>query len=464
MIKKVKNTIEKYNLLQKGDRVVVAHSGGPDSTALLIALDALSCDMDLELIVAHFNHGLRGKLSDADEKFSRDLAQKLGLLFCSKRMDKKISKKGISPEDFYRCQRYNFLNKVAWDNRVQKIALGHNLQDQAETVLLNLLRGSGLEGLKGILPKRDGKIIRPLIETPREEITSFLDKSGISYCRDSSNESMIYLRNQIRHELIPHLKEKYNPKIEENLARMAEILRVEDEFIREKVAEALQSPYKENRQNSISLKIGFLNKLSPAVRLRLFKTILEDLSPAKSGITFLHVMSVNNLTQKSESGKKVVLPFKIEARQEYDNLILDRKITRLKQTKYKYVINVPDTVYVKERNLTVKVQLLRKRGIDFTKKNIMFLDKDKIEWPLVIRNRRNGDWFQPLGMSGRQKIKDFFINHKIPAGERDKIMLLADKLSIICIENMHINDRVKITGETKNVLKLVIKGSQTSGT
>jgi tRNA(Ile)-lysidine synthase len=463
MIKKVKNTIEKYNLLQKGDRIVVALSGGPDSTALLIVLDALSREMDLELIVAHFNHGLRGKQSDADEKFSCNLAKKMGLPFCCDKMDKKSNRKGISPEDFYRRQRYNFLEKIARNHKAQKIALGHNLQDQAQTVLINLLRGSGLEGLKGILPKRDAKFIRPLIETSREEIISFLEKSGIAYCRDSSNESMMYLRNQIRRELIPYLKEKYNPKIEENLARMAEILRVEDDFIQQQVEKVFRSRFVKQNQNRISLKIGFLNKMSPAIRWRLFKTTLEDLSPAKNGITFLHVMSVDNLTQKGETGKRIILPFKIEARREYDDLILERKTARLKQIKYKYVIDVPGTVYVKERNLTVKTQLLRKRGLDFTKKNIMFLDGDKIKWPLVIRNRRDGDRFQPLGMSGRQKIKDFFINNKVPVGDRDKIMIFTDKLSVICIENMQISDRVKITNETKNVLKINMTGWQPSG-
>lgn len=316
MLKKFKNTIEKYNLLQKGDRVVVALSGGPDSTALMIVLAALSGEMDLKLIVAHFNHGLRGRQSDTDEKFSRNLAQKLGLPFCSEKMDKKSSQKGISPEDFYRRQRYNFLEQTAANNKAKKIALGHNLQDQAETVLLNFLRGSGLDGLKGILPMRDGKIIRPLIETPREEIISFLDKSGISYRHDRSNESMIYLRNQIRRKLIPHIKEKYNPKIEENLARMAEILRVEDDFIQKQVKKALRSHSVQRNQNRISIKTGFLKKLPTAIRWRLFKTILEDLSPAKNGISFLHVMSMDNLTQKGETGKRIILPFKIEARRE----------------------------------------------------------------------------------------------------------------------------------------------------
>ncbi|MFA5321667.1 MAG: tRNA lysidine(34) synthetase TilS, partial [Smithella sp.] len=366
------------------------------------------------------------------------------------------NKKGVSPEDFYRQQRYNFLDKVTKDHRAQKIALGHNLQDQAETVLLNLLRGSGLDGLKGFLPKRDGKIIRPLMETSRREIISFLDKAGIAYRQDSSNEKKMYLRNKVRLELIPYLKEKYNPKIEESLARMAQILRVEDEFIQKQVAEVLRSPSVQLSSRRIALKIDFLHTLSPAVRWRLFKTVLEDLSPAKNGISFSHVQSLDDLTQKNKSGKKAVLPSKIEARREYDDLILERKKASPKRLKYEYVLNVPGATCVKEKKITVKAELVKKRRVDFSKKNEIYLDWNKIKQPVVIRNRKDGDWFQPLGMTGRQKIKDFFINNKIPPDKREEVILLADNISVIYIENMHLNDRVKITPRTKNVLKLDI--------
>lgn len=459
MLKKVYQTIEKYNLLERGNRVVVALSGGPDSTALLAVLGRLARKMDLTLIVAHFNHGLRGRESDADEKFSRDLAKQMGLPFCPGKMGDIKNKKGVSPEDFYRRQRYDFLEKVAKDYRAQKIALGHNLQDQAETVLLNLLRGSGLEGLKGFLPKRDGKIIRPLMEISRTEIISFLNKSEIAYRQDSSNENVIYLRNKIRRELLPYLKEKYNPRIEENLAQMAQILRVEDEFIQTQVAKALRSPSVQLTPRRIALKIEFLHTLSPAVRWRLFKTVLEDLSPAKNGITFLHVQSLENLTQKNKSGKKAVLPLKIEARREYDDLILERKKASPEQPQYKYVLNVPGTTYIKEKKITVKAELVKKRRVDFSSKNQIYLDWDEIKQPVVIRNRRDGDWFQPLGMTGRQKIKDFFIDHKIPLNRRDEILLMADCVSVVYIENMHLNDRVKITPKTKNALKLEIIAS-----
>ena len=456
MLKKVKQTIKKYDLLKKGERVVVALSGGPDSTALLTVLAPIARELDLSLIIAHFNHGLRGTESDEDEKFSRDLSEKMGLDFVSGKMDQIKRNKGISPEDFYRRKRYDFLNKISEDHQAQKIALGHNLQDQAETVLLNILRGSGLEGLKGFLPMRDGKFIRPLIEISRQEIISFLNETGIPYRQDSSNKNKIYLRNQIRSELIPYLKEKFNPKIEENLAQMAEILRSEDEFIRQHVSYALKSSVIERQQDRILLKIADINKLHPAIRWRLFKTLLESFSSAKNGFSFIHIKYLDNLTQKCESGKIIVLPLGIEARREYDNLILERKKVYSKQMKYEYTMSIPGSLYVKERKLTVRSELTTKENVDFSGKNEVYLDLDKLQQPLILRNRRDGDWFQPLGMQGRQKIKTFFIDHKIPRCERNEIILLVDRLSVIWIENMHLNDRVKITAETRNVLKLDI--------
>jgi tRNA(Ile)-lysidine synthase len=456
MIKKIIQTIEKYNLLEKGERVVVALSGGADSTALLVGLSYIAKDLDLSLIIAHFNHGLRGAESDEDEKFSRDLSEKRGFAFVSEKMDQEKMGKGISPEDFYRQERYNFLNKVAEDYHAQKIAVGHNMQDQAETVLLNILRGSGLEGLKGILPMRDGKLIRPLIETSRQEIISFLNKAGIPYRQDSSNENKRYLRNKIRFELIPYLKEKFNPKIEESLAQMAEILRPEDEFIRQYVADTLKLPFIQRRQNQIFLKIADINKLNSVIRWRLFKILLESFSPAKNGFSFVHIKSLDNLAQKCESGKRIVLPLGIEARCEYEDLILERKKNISKQMEYEYAMNIPGSLYVKERKLTIHSELTKKEKFVFNVKNEIYLDLDKIQQPLLIRNRKDGDWFQPLGMQGRQKIKTFFIDHKIPRCKRNKIILFVDRLSVIWIENMHLNDRVKITAETKNVLKLNI--------
>ena len=159
--------------------------------------------------------------------------------FATERMRHLFIPKGVSPEDYFRRERYRFLDKVAVDHGANKIALGHHLHDQAETVLLNILRGSGLDGLKGFLPMRENKYIRPLMEVSRQEINDFLKEAGVEYRQDSSNNNKVYLRNHIRNELIPYLKEKYNPRIEQNLARMADIIRRDDEFIGECVSAIL---------------------------------------------------------------------------------------------------------------------------------------------------------------------------------------------------------------------------------
>jgi tRNA(Ile)-lysidine synthase len=454
MIKKVLKTIEKFNLLEKGDRVAVALSGGPDSTALLAVLAQISEQLDFDIVVAHYNHGLRGAQSDDDEKYSQELATKLGLIFVSEKMNSTLRQKGVSPEDFYRQQRYQFLNKVTKDYKAQKIALGHNIQDQVETVLLNLLRGSGLDGLKGILPMREGKFIRPLIEVTRSEIIDFLSEARISYCQDSSNDSNIYLRNKIRSELIPYLKEKYNPKIVENLAQMSEILRQDDEFIRNSVAQTLQSKNIQNQPDGISLNIEYLKGLAPAIRSRLFKEILESLSPEKNGFSFSNIKDLDRLVQLAKSGKRISLPLGIEARREYEKLILTRDNADLKQVDYEYPVNIPGIINVKEINRTISIEKIARDKMDLQSKNKVYLDLDKIQQPIVLRNRTDGDRFQPLGMKGRQKIKSLFINQKIPRNTRNEVMLLVDKDSVIWIENMHLSDRVKITAQTKTVLCL----------
>lgn len=456
MIEKIKQTITKYNLLKQDEKVVVGLSGGPDSTALAVSLAQIAPSLGVQLIIAHFNHGLRGSEANEDERFVRKLAKKMNLPFLSRKMDKTKFNKGLSPEDFYRRQRYQFFDEVAKTNRAGKIALGHNLQDQAETVLLHLLRGSGLEGLKGIMPLRDGKYIRPLIEVSRDEIISFLDEAGIAYRRDISNENKIHLRNKIRLELLPYLKKEYNPRIDDTLAQMAEILREDNGFIKECVDKALKSTCIKKQKNRITVNIEYINMLPVAIKRRLIKELLENFSLQKNGFAFLHINSIIKLVQNLESGRKICLPCGIEARREYENLILERAIVCKEKPEYAYQVKIPCSIYLRERNLTIRLCVINKNKIEFNVKNKDYFDLDKIRFPLVLRNRRKGDWFQPLGMSGRQKLKAFFIDHKISQQMRDEIMLLVDQQSVLWIENMHLNDQVKITSKTKNVLELEI--------
>ncbi|MGB2697476.1 MAG: tRNA lysidine(34) synthetase TilS, partial [Candidatus Zixiibacteriota bacterium] len=218
LISKAKKTIDRYHMIKSGDKVVVAVSGGPDSVTLLLVLLELKKDFNLSLFIAHVNHKLRGKESDQDQGFVRKLASDLNIkLYTSSFQVKKEAKKmKLSVEECAREIRYNYLNKLADKLKAQKIALGHNFNDQAETVLIRLIRGSGSLGLSGIPPVKN-KIIRPLIEIKREEIEAFLKKKKIPFRIDSSNLRTDYLRNKVRLKLLPILKKGYNPKIEEVL-------------------------------------------------------------------------------------------------------------------------------------------------------------------------------------------------------------------------------------------------------
>lgn len=456
LIKKIEQTINKNHLLNNGDIVVIALSGGADSCALLMSLISLAQSRHLKLVVAHFNHGLRDAESDEDEEFCRCLAEKLGLPFETERMRQSTVPTGMSPEDYFRRERYKFLEKVASEHGANRIALGHHLQDQAETVLLNMLRGSGLDGLKGFVPMRDNKFIRPLMEVTRKEIQEFLAVSGTGYRDDSSNDSKVYLRNRIRRELIPYLKERYNPKIEENLARSAEIICRDDAFLNECVNVILVSPDIQRKRREASVSAEYFKSIHVALRFRLIKALLESLSPAGKGFSFAHIQSVVNLLTEDSSGKRVALPYKLCAEHEYGRLTL--KLTSgSKIQNYKYIMSIPGVIDLKERHLILSLRRGTPAEIDFSCENFIYFDEGKIKEPLILRNRQNGDWFEPLGTRGSQKIKKLFIDRKIPRTDRNSIALITDQESIIWIENMHMSERVKVAAETRNVLILEIR-------
>jgi tRNA(Ile)-lysidine synthase len=386
------------------------------------------------------------------------VAGEMGVTFVSGRMGTTNAQKGISPEDFYRRKRYDFLDRVARRHAAQKIALGHTLNDQAETVLIHLLRGAGREGLRGILPVREGKYIRPLLEVSRREVEVFLKKNDLKFRRDSSNKNRRYLRNRIRLELIPYLK-KYNPSIEKNLAQMAEILQKEDDFMQGHVRRGLQSEYIRKGKTKVIMGVDYLNSLPEAIRLRLLKKILEELSGGGRGISFSHVTSLEDLVRKNESGRRAALPFGMEAERRYDDLIVKRGKSADALKPFAYELKIPGSIFVPERNLSVRLKKVAKAQTDWSSGQRAYLDGDRIQGRLVIRNRREGDWIEPLGMTGRKKIKKLLIDQKIPREKRDKILLLADDVSVIWIENLHLSERVKITPKTGKVLELEITGT-----
>jgi tRNA(Ile)-lysidine synthase len=464
MIKKVKEAIKKYRMLEPGDSVVVAVSGGPDSIALLKILETLSDEYGLTLITAHLNHGLR-EGADREAKFVCEISKEMGIKFECKTVDMNFLRKGTgkSIEDISRDVRYQFLNDVAKRHRAHKIALGHHLNDQVETVLINFLRGSGPEGLKGMLPARDSTYIRPLLNVSRKEILSFLDIHKIPFISDESNTEDIYLRNRIRHLLIPELTASYNPKLEESLSKMAEIMRVEDDFMKT-VSDKILSEWgaRPDDNNEIRIKISELRMYHEAVQRRIIKNILQRSTPNSQGIGYAHIQGVKDLAYSDHPSGHLNLPYHTLVRREYDFLVIskvgkfDRNFIKERDQVF-YKVTLPGSLNIAESGKTIIFDFVEPPvQTKSNRQDIVFMDYDKIILPLVIRTGKPGDRIQPLGMKGTKKIKSYFIDKKVPLNFRKDVLLLLDQESVLWIAGMRMSERVKITEKTRRILKAEI--------
>lgn len=395
MIAKIKKTISTYNMLSKGDRVLVALSGGPDSVCLLYVLRELG----LKLYIAHLNHGLRGKESDTDQRFCEDLGRRLGIPVYTKKV--KIKKN----EETGRNARYKFLEETSRRIGATKIALGHNADDQAETVLMRLLRGAGTRGLSGIPPVR-GIIIRPLINVWREEILDYLKKKDIAYRIDSTNLGTDYFRNRIRHELIPYLS-KYNPNIK-NILR------------------------------NTGRNMAMLSDIRQELIIRAGKKLGVNLSSE-------HVDDILSMN------KEIFLPKGIVARKEYDKLVFFKKSPK---KSFRVELPVPGKARIPKYNILISSMLCKKPKKITRKSFEVMLDYDKISRPLIVRNRRPGDTFQPIGLRGKKKLKKIFIDEKIPERLRDTIPLVVSGKDICWIPGYRIGEKFKIDSNTVRVVRL----------
>ncbi|MBN2516843.1 MAG: tRNA lysidine(34) synthetase TilS [Deltaproteobacteria bacterium] len=475
MLQKVRQTIEKYKMLDAEDRVGVAVSGGPDSIALLRVMTNIAAEFRLSLVIIHVNHDLRGEESEREERFVRTLGESMKIPVAARKISIPAIRKREqgSVENISRRERYGYFEEVKESYSLDKIALGHNQDDQAETVIMKFLRGSGLEGLRGILPVRDGMYVRPLIEATREEILVFLREEGAQYMTDSSNVDDIYVRNRIRNRLIPALKEQYNPRLAENIARMADIIRLENDFIEQYVKDALLKLNIIYEGNKVGINIPDFKLLPPVIRLRIIKRLLQNRSSSKMKISYVHVKAVIGLIEGPRSNGLLDLPLGIMVRREYDNLTIvkdevsskltdphdknkKRKDDKWGVNDYYYDIFIPGTVKIKEAGLTIDFSCIGIEQIDFNAENTVFMDYDSLTFPLIIRNIRAGDRMQPLGLGGTKKVKSIFIDKKIPRSKRGKTPLLVDQISVLWIPGIKLSDRVRVTDATKTVLRAEI--------
>ncbi|MBQ2671607.1 MAG: tRNA lysidine(34) synthetase TilS [Clostridia bacterium] len=426
MISKALNTIKKHQMLFDAKKVVVGFSGGADSTALLHFLHYFVSEKGkkFQVLAVHVNHNLRGEESKRDEDFVRGFCKKHGINLAVKQADiKKNSKESkIGLEEAGREVRYQIFNEYAKNEKI-KIATAHTLSDSVETMILNLIRGSGLKGLCGIPPVR-GKIIRPLLDVSRGEIEKYCKENGLSYIHDSTNFEKNYTRNKIRLEIIEYLK-KINPAFEFSVGRTIEILRNEENYLEKVANESLKA---------VKLSGGYdakkINSLDTAIKNRVVFKIINNFTGKNPENK--HIESVLNIIKKEK--KEADLPNNTK-------LICENGILRIKNKKLKKKINweypIKNINSLTEIKTDIIINILSKCDYDKIKnKKSAALDYDKLPKGSVLRNRRPGDKFRLPVRKVTKSLKKLFNELKIPEDIRDKIPVIAYKNEVIWIDKI----------------------------
>ncbi len=462
---RIRETIRRHGMLIGGETIVVAVSGGPDSTALLHAMTALGREMRWSLHVAHLDHGLRREAAD-DAAFVAAVSQALGLEHRAESVDARslATRDGLSLEDAARRLRYEFLTRTAKDIGATAIATGHTLDDQAETVLLRLLRGSGLDGLAGIPPVRqsDGiRVVRPLLEVTRDEVMAYLNEIGAGWRDDSTNQNREILRNRIRLVLLPAL-EGYNRDVRRTLARVAGLLRDEADVLRSLaapgIAEALSGD-----SGTVRVAQTSFARLPAALQRRALREAVRRVRGNLSGVRFVHIEEARQLVLEGEGGAWLPLPGGVRVTRVSGGAEVAVGVPARTPTLYR--LPVPGDVVALDFGLHVSAETIVGDRVHAevmrsdTPLNTVMLDADVIAGELVIRGPKPGDRFAPLGMGGRTKlVADYLRDEGVPRHRRalTPILTTADDL-ILWVVGMRASDAGRAGGPTKRAVRIVAR-------
>jgi tRNA(Ile)-lysidine synthase len=426
-------TIRQHKMVDIGEHVLVAVSGGADSMALMHCMHRLARRWHLKLTVAHLNHGIRGMEADADEQFVRESCRGLGLDFISETvqvMKLAAAEKG-NLEEVARRLRYRFLRETAVRVGAGRIAVGHNLNDQAETILLRLFRGSGSCGLAGIHPVVDGLVIRPLMDCSRRSILLYLEHIGASFREDSSNTEKDRQRNRTRLELVPYLEQHFNPRLLETLSREAAIEREAAEYLTIQARNAFDT-IRLQSEKVLSLPVQGLLALHPALQGLVVREALKDCRGSLRGFTARHVRDVLSLCRPGLSGHGIVLPGRLRVERRFRNLEFHTK-ERSCRLEYCYALPVPGRCEVKELGLAFIAIVREGKSTSTAAPSLSdgaVLNATFLPQALSVRSRRPGDRY---GGNRHRKVKKMLIDAKIPVERRITLPMLALHDSVIWI-------------------------------
>jgi tRNA(Ile)-lysidine synthase len=413
-------------MIAPGEHIIVAASGGADSTALLICLKTLARETRLTLTAAHLNHRIRGPEGDADAEFTRRLCENLEIPCVTETIDvkKQAEGSGENLESFARRIRYAFLRRAARQAGAQKIAVGHNRNDQAETALFRFIRGSGIEGFSAIRPVLGDGIIRPLIDCSSDLIRGYLRDKAILWREDSTNADLHYARNRIRHELIPYLEKKFNPRLIDALARGTDIARETWDFIEKQSRAALTNLFIETEEG-LSLDIAGLLLLHPALQKQVLRLALKDGLDSPRNIGAVHIENLLGLCEKRTGGGEIQLPGGSRGIRRFDRLLL-KKYTPEPAEEYSYSLDIPGEIHISEIRALFRFTIIhRPADIEterFQNRRQAMFELAALPEKLEVRSRKPGDRY---GGADRKKVKKMLIDAKIPMERRRELPMLA---------------------------------------
>ena len=458
IFEKTLSTINKYNLIQKGDKIVLGLSGGPDSVCLLHILHRLKDVLDIEVYAAHLNHQIRGMEAQQDALYISKLCDSLGVTVFIKSVNvpEYCKENKLSLEEGARKLRYEMFFDIKKKLNADKIAIAHNMNDQAETVLMRMMRGTGLQGLKGIDFIRDGVVIRPILEIERSEIEAYCEQFKLNPRIDSTNLESIYTRNKIRLELIPFMKENFNSNIVEAIVRMSNSLRNDNEFIEQEAIRKFEDVSSKDG-GSVIIKLDKYVNLHKSLKSRIIRHAIKYVLGDTNFIDQKHIEEVLEFEDESKLDKKLILPRGLFIYRQKNKLLFTTKEVVVEDVQFNYKIPTNGYVKIPEANIIVETETISINRYKSLKKDKSqkWFDSNKIKGGIVVRSRKSGDKVK-LSM-GSKKLKELFIDLKIPKEDRSRIPIVHDDNGILCVGELRSSEAYKIDENTKEVLKICFK-------
>jgi len=455
--------IDQQDLFKQTEKIIVGVSGGPDSLTLLDLFYHYQKENNLKIIVAHLDHQIRSTSAD-EAKFVEEKAREYGFLFQKKVVNLPALHKNNSKsmEQLAREVRLDFFRILAKKHSTEIVALGHHQDDLVETVLLHLFRGSGLQGLRGIEPASQLNnlvIIHPLLDIKRKEIENYCNKIGLKPKFDLSNEENLYTRNKIRNIILPTIRSEINPKVDTAVYKLANIIKEEDDYLEKLAIEKLKSLIISRDHKKLVLDYQSLVNTDFVILKRILRRIFMMILGNKDDLYFDHINYMVDYLAEAKTGTGIDLPSKIRLHRNYEEIIIEQQKGSSQSNDYHFVLHLGEKVCIKDKYIVSFDQV--ESDLNFEEiqvKNYCYFDIDKIELPIQVRNRRRGDTFQPLGMQGNKKLKDYFIDQKIPVYKRDEIPIILDRLErIVWIAGQRMDNKFKLRANTENIGKLNVE-------